>query len=579
MARPERKPHAHNLNAPPIIVRFDERLLAAGVLTNAQLELARREQKRKGGSMGQTLVQLGLLSGEVLSDFLAKEAEAETISLKRVDIDPALLQLVPADMARRFRAMPVSRANHTLTVALADPFNVVAIDALHQITGLTIKVVTSPERDILNCLELHYRSGDTIEESIDKILEEKAEEAALSLEEVLTQAGDTDEDAPVIRLVSQIITAAVNSGASDIHFEPEEHLMRIRTRVDGVLYQDALIPKAMQSAVTTRMKIVAELDVAETRVPQDGRATVAVGGRQVNLRVSSLPTAFGENVVARILDPTMQMVTVSSLGFAPEVEQSFRSAVSEPYGVVLVTGPTGSGKSTTLYSVLREVSTMEVSTFTLEDPIEYRMPLVRQVQIKEEIGLTFSAGLRALLRQDPDIILVGETRDTETAQLMVRAALTGHLVFSTLHTNDAAGAIPRLIDMGVEPYLLPSSLVAVLAQRLVRSICEKCREPLEHPEKVFDDLKLPPPPGIPMQLWRGAGCSQCKRSGYRGRRGIFELMMIDERYHDPIVKRAGAPEYLRLARAGGMQTMFEDGLLKAMQGITTIEELLRSTRL
>jgi type IV pilus assembly protein PilB len=299
----------------------------------------------------------------------------------------------------------------------------------------------------------------------------------------------------------------------------------------------------------------------------------------VNLRVSSLPTAFGENVVARILDPTMQMVTVSSLGFVPEVERRFRSAMNEPYGVVLVTGPTGSGKSTTLYSVLREVSTMEVSTFTLEDPIEYRMPLVRQTQIKEEIGLTFSSGLRALLRQDPDILLVGETRDTETAQLMVRAALTGHLVFSTLHTNDAAGAIPRLIDMGVEPYLLPSSLIAVLAQRLVRSICEKCREPLKNPEKVFDELKIQPPADLPLQLWRGAGCSHCKQSGYRGRRGIFELMVIDDHFHDPIVKRAGAPEYLRLARAAGMQTMFEDGLLKAMQGITTMEELLRATRM
>ena len=567
------------MTTPKLKTRFDERLLAAGVLTQAQLDLARREQKRKGGLLGQTLVELGLLSGEVLSDFLAKEAEAETVNLRRAAIDQNVLQLVPMDLARRFRAMPVSRTDHTLTVALADPFNVVAIDTLQQVTGLEIEVVTAPERDILNCLDLHYRTGDTIEESIDKILEEKAEEDALPLEEVLSQAGDTDLDAPVIRLVSQIITGAVNSGASDIHFEPEERLMRIRTRVDGILYQDALIPKAMQSAVTTRMKIVADLDVAETRVPQDGRATISVGGRQVNLRVSSLPTAFGENVVARILDPSVQTVTVSSLGFEPEVARQFQEAVNKPYGVVLVTGPTGSGKSTTLYAVLREVSTMEVSTFTLEDPIEYRMPLVRQTQIKEEIGLTFSSGLRALLRQDPDIILVGETRDTETAHLMVRAALTGHLVFSTLHTNDAPGAIPRLIDMGVEPYLLPASLIAVLAQRLVRSICDKCREPLKNPEKVFEELKLQPPAGLPLQLWRGAGCSACKQTGYRGRRGIFELMILDERFHDPIVRRAGAPEYMRLARENGMRTMFEDGLRKAVQGITTIEELLRATRL
>src|SRR5437667_2685765 len=291
-------------------------------------------------------------------------------------------------------------------------------------------------------------------------------------------------------------------------------MIGVRTRVYGVLFQDVLIPKAMQSAVNTRMKILADLDLTETRIPQDGRATVLVGGRAVNLRVSSLPTAFGENIVARILDPISQMLTVKSLGFDSEVEEQFRELVNRPYGVVLVTGPTGSGKSTTLYGVLQEVATMQVSTFTLEDPIEFRMPVVRQTQIKEDVGLTFSAGLRALLRQDPDIILVGETRDQETAQLMVRAALTGHLVFSTLHTNDAPGAIPRLIDMGVEPYLLPASLIAILAQRLVRSICDKCREPLKNPEKVFDELKLQPPEGLPLQLWRGAGCSACKQTGY-----------------------------------------------------------------
>jgi type II secretory ATPase GspE/PulE/Tfp pilus assembly ATPase PilB-like protein len=347
-----------------------------------------------------------------------------------------------------------------------------------------------------------------------------------------------------------------------------------------VLVQDVLIPKAMQSAVTTRMKIVADLDLAENRVPQDGRATLLIGGRQVNLRVSSLPTAFGENIVARILDPSSKALTVRSLGFAPEVEEQFRQLVNKPYGVVLVTGPTGSGKSTTLYAVLQEVATMEVSTFTLEDPIEFRMPLVRQTQIREEVGLTFSAGLRALLRQDPDIILVGETRDTETAQLMVRAALTGHLVFSTLHTNDAPGAIPRLLDMGVDPFLLPASLLGVLAQRLVRSICPKCKEQVTDPQSVFEKLKLKPLAGMErVQLWRGAGCGACNQSGYKGRQGIFELMALNEHFHDPILRREGAPEYLRLAREAGMRTMFEDGLLKATQGMTTIEEVLCATQM
>jgi type IV pilus assembly protein PilB len=297
------------------------------------------------------------------------------------------------------------------------------------------------------------------------------------------------------------------------------------------------------------------------------------------LRVSSLPTAFGENVVARILDPNAQVQKLPALGFGPEVTKKFLDAANKPYGVILVTGPTGSGKTTTLYAVLKEVSTMEVSVFTLEDPIEYRMPVIRQTQVKEEIGLTFSSGLRALLRQDPDVILVGETRDTETAQLMVRAALTGHLVFSTLHTNDAPGAIPRLIDMGVEPYLLPASLLAILAQRLVRTICNVCKEPVQHPEQVFEQLKIDPPAGMPVQLWRGEGCPECKQSGFRGRQGIFELMIIDETFHDPIVKRAGAQEFFHLAREQGMRTMFEDGLNKAMLGMTTIEELLRVTRL
>jgi type II secretory ATPase GspE/PulE/Tfp pilus assembly ATPase PilB-like protein len=358
----------------------------------------------------------------------------------------------------------------------------------------------------------------------------------------------------------------------------------------------------MQSAVTTRMKILADLDLAETRVPQDGRATILVGGRQVNLRVSSLPTSHGENVVARILDPSGQILNFSTLGFAPKMEKEFREVMDKPYGVVLVTGPTGSGKSTTLYTALQVVSTMDVSTFTLEDPIEYRMSLVRQTQVHEEAGLTFSMGLRSLLRQDPDIILVGETRDTETAQLMVRAALTGHLVFSTLHTNDAPGAIPRLLDMGVDAFLLPASLLAVLGQRLVRTICPKCKEEVKDPEKVFEQLKLAPPAldtnctdyhqdtnctnhhngagnSSGLRLWRGAGCAACNQSGFKGRIGIYELMVLDERFHDPILHRVGAPEFERLGRERGMRSMFEDGLDKAMQGLTTVEELLRVTKI
>jgi type IV pilus assembly protein PilB len=559
--------------------RLAEQLIAAGVLTEPQLELALHEQKRNGHALGQVLVQLGFVEARVLAEYLAEAAETKAVNLNGALIDPAAVRLVPLEMARRCRAMPISVADHTLTVALSDPFDVVAIDTLHQCSGLSIDVIAAPEADILDCQDLYYSVGDTIEQSIEKILDDNAQEAAPPLEEVLTQMGGKPEDAPVIRLVSRIIHRAINGGASDIHFEPEERMMRIRTRVDGIMFQEVLIPKSMQSAVSTRMKILADLDVAETRVPQDGRATILAGGREVNLRVSSLPTSFGENIVARILDPKNQVLNLPALGFAPDVEEQFREAVNRPYGVVLVTGPTGSGKTTTLYAALHELSTMDVTTFTLEDPIEYRMPLVRQTQIKEEIGLTFSNGLRALLRQDPDIILVGETRDTETAQLMVRAALTGHLVLSTLHTNDAAGAIPRLVDMGVEPYLLPACLNAVLAQRLVRTICRHCKEEVPDAEEVLAKLKITPQAGGPGHLWRGAGCLHCKGSGYRGRKGIYELMVVGQRFHDPIVARAGAPAYLRLGQEQGMRTMFEDGLLKASQGITTIEELLRVTRL
>jgi type IV pilus assembly protein PilB len=553
-----------------------ERLMAAGMLTEAQMELARREQQRHGGQLVQIVVELGLVAPEALSEFLSQQAGTKSVKLSRIPIDRSVLELVPMDVARHCLAMPLQRQNGQLTVAMADPFDVTAVDTLQHVSGLHIHVMTAPERDILNCIELYYTPGDNIADTIERVLDEKDLEPAQPLDELLGRMANKDEDAPVIRLVRQIITRAVNNGVSDIHFEPEERMMRVRIRTDGVMSQDVLIPKAMQSAVITRMKILADLDLAEMRVPQDGRANILVGGRQVSLRVSSLPTAYGENVVARILDPGSRALTLADLGFSAQAQETFREIMNKPYGVVLVTGPTGSGKTTTLYAVLQEVSTMEVSTFTLEDPIEYRMPLIRQTQINEAAGLTFSGGLRALLRQDPDIILVGETRDTETAQLMVRAALTGHLVFSTLHTNDAPGAIPRLLDMGVEPFLLPASLLAVLAQRLVRTICPNCKEEVKDAERIFEQMKLrPPDPSLPMRLFRGAGCLECKRTGYKGRVGISELMVLDERFHDPILRRAGAHEYLRLAREKGMRTMFEDGLVKAMQGTTTVEELLR----
>jgi type IV pilus assembly protein PilB len=560
-------------------MRLGERLIEAGLLTQTQLDLALREQKRTGKYLGEVLADLGFVQQEVITDFLAREARVKVVKLENINIERDILNAIPYHIAKKFQVIPISKTEDTITVAMADPFNVSAIDSLEQITGKKINVVTATVREILNAIDLHYTKSETIEETIDKLIEEGPDKLREIEAESAIGEGGGGVDPPIIRLVDQIITRAVNNRASDIHFEPEEKVFRVRVRIDGILRQDVLIPKPMQSAVIARLKIMGEMDVAEHRIPQDGRATIYVGRREINLRMSCLPTAHGENIVIRILDPATQILDLKALGMPPKILDEFRAVLKVPYGVILVTGPTGSGKTTTLYSALNEVSTMERSVYTLEDPIEYRLPLIRQTQINEEAGLTFATGLRALLRQDPDVILVGETRDTETAMLMVRAALTGHLVFSTLHTNDAAGAIPRLIDMGVEPYLLPASLIAILAQRLVRTICPHCKEEIKNPEQVFENLKITPPPDMYLRLWRGRGCRECKETGYLGRTGIYELIRIDERFHEPIVRRSGAPTYLRLAKEKGMETMFEDGVRKAIQGITTIEEILRVTRL
>ncbi len=557
-----------------------ERLLRAGLLTEPQLELARREQRQRGHALSKVVVDLGLVSPDRVAEFLADQAFTERVDLNEDTVDVTAVELIPREIAREYRLLPIGQENGTLVVAMADPYDIRAIDRVRQITGLNLRIVAATEHDIMDQIDRLDAKVEDVQESIDQIIENREREAELygpqgaDLDKL---AEESESDAPTVMLVSQIIKRAVERGASDIHFEPEERLMRIRFRVDGVLQPDILIPKSVMPLVTARIKVMAELDVSENRVPQDGRASVIIGRRTYHLRVSCLPTAYGESAVLRILSSGAQFLKLANLGMAEDVETALQSAIQHPHGVIIVTGPTGSGKSTTLYAVLREVCTGERSIFTLEDPIEYRMQGVRQTQIRDEVGLTFSAGLRSLLRQDPDVMLIGETRDTETAQLMVRAALTGHLVFTTLHTNDAPGALPRLMDMGVEPYLLPDSLIAVLGQRLVRRLCRHCRRPVEEPEQVFEKLKLKRPES-PLNLWSAQGCAQCGGAGYRGRQGIFELMNIDQRFHEPIVRRAGAPEYARLAREGGMRTMFEDGIRQSLLGVTTIQEVFRVTR-
>ncbi len=546
-----------------------ERLLAAGVISRPQLDLALREGRRQGKMLGESLITLGFVSAETLTNSLADEANSEVIDVATAVVDDAVLALMPHELAKRYRALPIRREGDTLTVVLSNALNVVAIDALERATGLRLDVATAPEADLVDAIERHYAQRSSIEETIDAIMREGI-------------VGDSEEDdaqaSGMIRLVEEIIALGVKARATDIHLEQEERIIRVRIRVDGILRQEVLIPVAVGPALAARIKVIAGLNVSEKRVPQDGRINFKFGRREVDLRVSTLPTQYGESIVMRILEKGNIHVRFDQLGLQAPTASRLLEAVSRPHGMVLVTGPTGSGKTTTLYTVLGQVDAMQLSVFTLEDPIEYGLPLIRQTQVKPDIGLSFASGLRALLRQDPDVILLGEIRDAETAQLAVRAALTGHLLLSTLHTNDAIGAIPRLIDMGIEPYLLTSALSAVVGQRLVRRICSGCKQQVDNPAEDYERLRKVLGPLAQGPLWIGAGCNLCRNSGYRGRVAIYEVLIIDERFHGPILKGAELSELRQLAAISGMQSMLEDGLEKAHAGLTTLDELVRVVR-
>ena len=553
-----------------------DRLRTAGLVTASQLELAATQQRHRGGTLLGLVAELGFAAPEVLSEFLAREVGTRRVDLRLSPPDPEALRRLPAVLARRLRVVPVAILDDVLTLATADPYNIMTLDLVRQSSGCEVDLVIAPEGDILRALDAAESAGPSIQQSIERLVgeEEPVRPAVAGWESDPTASAG---EAPVIDLVQQMISRAVSSGASDLHLEPEERMVRLRLRIDGILRPDVLIPKSLQAAVTARLKLLGDLDVTETRLPQDGRATVTVNRHAVNLRLSSLPTRFGESVVVRILDSDAQVPTFARLGLSADLEERLRGAIGSPHGVVLVTGPTGSGKTTTLYALLREINQPDISIFTLEDPVEMTLPGIRQTQIREEMGLSFGSALRSLLRQDPDVILVGETRDTETATLMVRAALTGHLVFSTLHTNDAPGAIPRLLDMGVEPCLLPDSLVAVIGQRLVRRLCADCRAPVADPEVLLAGFRLPPLPNG-LTLWQPQGCPECGRSGYRGRQALFEILLLDERFHDPVMRRASHAEFLRLAREGGMRTLFEDGWRRVLEGTTSLAEVVQTAR-
>ncbi|HVW20442.1 MAG TPA: GspE/PulE family protein [Opitutaceae bacterium] len=549
------------LPPPSSTAPLGERLLAAGLITTHQLDLALREQRRTGRLIGELLHELGFITEQGLASFLARDSQGQAVDVAELEIQPEAAALLAPEFCRESALIPCERREGTLRLVMADPFNVVAVDRVEQLTGLKVEVLSAPQADILERLALLQGGEASLDKTVDELMQ-------------IGQIRGDDATAPVIRAIEQIIAAAARKSASDIHFEPDEKSFRIRLRRDGILQPFFIAPKDLQEPFTARLKVMANLDVAETRLPQDGRFTFSHGHRELNVRVSCLPSNHGESIVLRILDGGNLLLDLRALGMRAADEAALAEAVARPHGVILVTGPTGSGKTTTLYTALNSVNRLERAVFTLEDPIEYRLPHIRQTQVNDKIGLDFGSGLRSLLRQDPDVLLVGETRDKDTAQLMVRAALTGHLVFSSLHTNDSFSAVPRLIDLGVEPFLLPATLRLVVAQRLVRRLCPSCRRPLERPAEHLRAFSVPVPEGAEPALWKACGCPECRGQGFRGRLAIFELLLLDDDHH-PALHRGDVDRLKAVARAKGMPSLFDDGLRRAFAGETTLEEVFR----
>ena len=563
--------------------KIEDILLEKKLVSGEDLEKAKEVQRVSGDSLGNLLVRMGVISQPDMTRAYAQQWDIPYVNLEDLKLNIEVIKTIPQSLAQRHKVIATSREDKELTVAMVDPLNVFAIDDLRLVTGLKIKPVFATEDQIVRTITEYYG----IKMSISQVMEEEelaSVTADVDLENLQVAASEDDlalgelkklvEEAPVVRLVNVIIARAIQDKASDIHVEPERRELRVRYRIDGILHDVMAPPKGIQPLLISRLKIMAGMDIAERRVPQDGRIQLVVEGREFDFRVSTYPTIFGEKVVMRILDKSGGLIGLNRLGFQSETQAVLEELVDNPYGILLSTGPTGSGKTTTLYSILNKLNTIEKNIITIEDPIEYQMDGVNQIQINEKAGLRFDNGLRHLLRQDPDIIMVGEIRDKETAEIAVNAALTGHLVLSTLHTNDAAGATTRLIDMGIESYLVASSVIGVLAQRLIRTICPHCREDYELPSESLRKY------GVniaeeKITLYRGRGCEKCRGTGYLGRSGIFELMYIDDHLRDLIINKKSAGMIKQAARQAGMSTLQEDCFDKVRSGITAIEEAIR----
>lgn len=571
------------LDSPVSLKKLGDMLLEVGILTKEQLKEALELQKQSGGKLGHILLQLGYVTEEVLLTFLGKQAGMQFISLQEYgDIPESIIKSVPESVVRRQNLIPIEKKGKKLTVAMSDPFNVFAIDDLKLMTGFDINIAIAPEKEIKETIEKYYTAKGSMEDvlkDIDKVedtdlevVEEK--DAGVDIVALEKQGGE----APVVKLVNFILGDAVRQRASDIHIEPYEKNFRVRYRVDGVLHEQQPPPKKLQNAIISRIKIMASLDISEHRLPQDGRIKIKVMDREIDLRVSILPTSFGEKVVMRLCDSSALCVDLNKLGLEPESLAIFQKNITRPYGIILVTGPTGSGKTTTLYSALSTVNHPDSNIMTIEDPVEFVLPGINQVQARPDIGLTFSAGLRSFLRQDPNIIMVGEIRDTETAEIAINAALTGHLVFSTLHTNDAPGTITRLNNMGIEPFLATSTIIMVIAQRLLRTICKYCKEPYEVSSEHVISLGVKPEQltGKKVTLYHGRGCEHCSQ-GYRGRLGCYEILEMSDELRELIIKKVPTHVLRQAAIKNGMTTLRDSALRKLLSGVTTVEEVLRVT--
>ena len=543
-------------------------LVKKGILDNNQVSLAMEESKKTGMPIEKALEKMGFISETEIVQVLADSLGIPFMDLSDYLIDSEVIKLVPETIAKKYKAVPLFKIGDSLTVAMVDPQDVSAIDEIRKKSKMdAIEPVLSTADMIQRVIDQYYGAIGNAEELVKGLTKEKLEEKAKGRKGL---AGLTEETS-IIKLVNLIIMQAVKDRASDIHIEPEEDKVRIRYRIDGILHEVQNIPKHLQSALASRVKVMAEMDIAEMRKPQDGRIQLKMESKNLDLRVSSFPTIQGENLVLRILDKSSVLLGLAELGFSNKDLKNFDKVIRQPNGIILVTGPTGSGKTTTLYAALSTINSMEKNIITIEDPVEYEIPLIRQTQVNSKAGLTFANGLRSILRQDPDIVMVGEIRDKETAEIAIRASLTGHLVFSTLHTNDAASALTRLLNMGIEPFLVSSSVVAILAQRLVRMICPKCKEKYIPPQEVLKDLRLTPKVGF----YRGKGCMKCKNTGFVGRIGIYELLVINEEIKNMITAKKSANDIKKMAISLGMSTLFDDGLGKLKSGTTTVEEMLR----